>query len=85
MSMNREAYRLANEIKTLLHAEGDFLSECPGEEEMKHYKSEILKEVKKEKKKRTLYAQELSRGDDEGAQAYVQIGEPFEVELSPEP
>ena len=33
----------------------------------------------------TLYAQELSRGDDEGAQEYVQIGEPFEVELSSEP
>ena len=32
----------------------------------------------------TLYAQELSRGDDEGAQEYVQIGEPFEVELSSE-
>lgn len=52
MSMDREAYRLANEIKTELYADGDFLAQCPGEEEMKHYKSEILKEMKSEKKAR---------------------------------
>lgn len=54
MSMDREAYRLANEIKTEFHAKGDFLAECPGEEEMKHYKSKILHEIKKEKRDKRL-------------------------------
>lgn len=50
MSMDREAYRLANEIRTELYTDGDFLEKCPGEEKMKYDKSEILKEIKKEKK-----------------------------------
>ncbi len=54
MSMDREAYRLANEIQTELHADGDFLAECPGEEEMKRYKGEILGKIRREKKGRRL-------------------------------
>ena len=47
--MNREAYKLANEIKTELKAPGDYLSECPSDVEMKRYKNAVLSEIKKEK------------------------------------
>ena len=33
--MNREAYKLANEIKTELGAPEDYLAECPSDVEMK--------------------------------------------------
>lgn len=50
MSMDREAYKLANEIKTELGAHGESLWECPGDMEMKRYKNTVLNEIKKEKR-----------------------------------
>lgn len=52
MSMNREAYKLANEIKTELETYGDYLEECPSDVEMKRYKNNVLGEIKKEKQSR---------------------------------
>lgn len=49
MSMNREAYKLANEMNTELESHGDYLSECLSDVEMKRYKNTILGEIKKEK------------------------------------
>ena len=37
--MNREAYRLANEIGKELEADGDCLRECLSDVEMKRYES----------------------------------------------
>ncbi len=47
--MNREAYKLANEIKTELGAPGDCLEACPSDVEMKRYQKNVLKEIRKEK------------------------------------
>ena len=51
--MNREAYKLANEIKTELGASRDSLAECPSDVEMKRYKNSVLNEIRNEKKKKT--------------------------------
>ncbi len=48
--MNREAYRLANEIGTELEADGDCLRECLSDVEMKRYETRISEEIKKEKR-----------------------------------
>ena len=48
--MNREAYRLANEIGKELEADGDCLRECLSDVEMKRYESMISEEIKKEKR-----------------------------------
>ena len=47
--MNREAYELANRIKTELGTDEDYLKERPGDVEMKRYKNHILQEIEKEK------------------------------------
>lgn len=47
--MNREAYQLANEIKTELGTERDNLEWRPGDVEMKRYEKNVLEEIKKEK------------------------------------
>lgn len=52
MTMNREAYKLANNFKTELVANQDYLAECPSEIEMKRYKKTVLNEIKKEKQTR---------------------------------
>ena len=54
--MNREAYELANRIKTELGTDGDILLERPGDLKMKKYKNNMLQEIKREKqaKKRNL-------------------------------
>lgn len=49
MSMNREAYKLANEIKTELGAYGEYLEEGLSDIEIKRYKNNILNEIKKKK------------------------------------
>ncbi len=51
MSMSKEAYELANRIKTELRADGECLTEGPGDVEMKRYKTTVLDEIKKEKKR----------------------------------
>ena len=48
--MNREAYRLANQIKTDFLADGDCLMEGLKKKEMGRYKAAILTEIKKEKR-----------------------------------
>lgn len=48
--MNREAYRLANQIKTDFLADGDCLMEGLKEKEMGQYKAKILTEIHKEKR-----------------------------------
>ncbi len=48
--MNREAYKLANEIKTELGAPEDYLAECPSDVEMKRYQKNVLNEIRKEKR-----------------------------------
>ena len=54
--MNREAYKLANEIKTELGASGDYLAECPSDVEMKRYENRVLNEIRKEKQvKRNMF------------------------------
>ncbi len=50
MSMNREAYKLANKIRTDCRTDGDCLMECPEDMEMKRYETNVLKEIRKEKK-----------------------------------
>ena len=50
MSMNREAYRLANEIRTELEAEGDCLVESLGDMDMRKYETAVLGEIRKEKR-----------------------------------
>lgn len=47
MSMNREAYKLANEIKTELGEYGEYLEEGISDVEIKRYKNNILSEIKK--------------------------------------
>lgn len=47
MSMNREAYQLANEIRTELEAERNGLTDM----EMKKYQTAVLGEIRKEKRK----------------------------------
>ena len=47
--MNREAYELANRIKTELGTDGDILLESPGNFKMKKYKNNMLQEIKREK------------------------------------
>ena len=49
MSMNREAYELANRINTELDAERSYLTEGPGDIMTKKYKDTVLQEIKKEK------------------------------------
>lgn len=51
--MNREAYRLANEIRTDLPADGDWIMESPKErnQEMRRYETAVLKEIRNEKRK----------------------------------
>lgn len=51
MSMNREAYELANEIGAKLGAEGDCLIDGLKETDMKKYETAVLAEIRKEKKK----------------------------------
>ena len=48
--MNREAYRLANQIKTDFLADGDCLMEGLKKKEMGRYKAAILTEINKEKR-----------------------------------
>jgi hypothetical protein len=48
--MNREAYKLANEIKTEIGAPLDYLMECPSDVEMKRYENHILNKIRKEKR-----------------------------------
>ena len=48
--MNREAYRLANEIRTELEAEGDCLVESLGDMDMRKYETAVLGEIRKEKR-----------------------------------
>lgn len=48
--MNREAYRLANEIKTELEADRDCLIDSLTDTDMQKYHSRILGEIKKEKR-----------------------------------
>lgn len=50
MSMSREAYELANKIKTELGADGECLTESPDDVEMKRYKTAVSEEIKKEKR-----------------------------------
>lgn len=52
MSMNREAYELANRINTELDAERSYLTEGPGDIMTKKYKDTVLQEIKKEKQKK---------------------------------
>lgn len=47
--MNREAYELANRIKTEPGTDGDILLESPGDFKMKKYKNNMLQEIKREK------------------------------------
>ena len=49
--MNREAYRLANEIRTDFQADGDWLMERPEDLDMKTYEANALQEIRKEKRK----------------------------------
>lgn len=49
--MNREAYRLANEIRTDFQADGDRLMERPEDLDMKTYEANALQEIRKEKRK----------------------------------
>lgn len=51
--MNREAYRLANEIRTDFLADGDRLMECPEdmEMEMRRYETTALNEIRNERKR----------------------------------
>ena len=48
--MNREAYRLANGIRTELSADRDRLMESPEDMDMKQYEIHVLTEIRKEKK-----------------------------------
>ena len=48
--MNREAYRLANGIRTELSADRDRLMESPEDMDMKQYEIYVLTEIRKEKK-----------------------------------
>lgn len=50
MDMNRDAYKLANEIRTNVLDEGDRIMEGP-EEEMKKYEEHVLQEIRQEKKR----------------------------------
>lgn len=50
MSMNREAYRLANEIKTSPEADGDWLIEGLGDMDMKKYEKAVLGRIRKERR-----------------------------------
>ena len=50
--MKREAYELANSIKTECGTDKDRLTECPGDVEMKKYKNHILQEIRREKNKK---------------------------------
>lgn len=47
--MDREAYRLANRIRTDIPENGDRLMECPEDVDMKRYETNALKEIRKEK------------------------------------
>lgn len=49
MSMNREAYRLANEIRTDFLTEEDRLMEGPEDMDMKRYEANALREIRKER------------------------------------
>ena len=49
--MNKEAYRLANEIRTDLQTDREALMEGPGDMEMRRYEATALNEIRKEKKR----------------------------------
>ena len=49
MSMNREAYRLANELRTDSGADEAYLIDSLGDLDMKKYKNTVLREIKKDK------------------------------------
>lgn len=50
MSMNKEAYRLANEIKPSPKADRDWLIEGLGDMDMKKYEKAVLGEIRKERR-----------------------------------
>ncbi len=49
--MNREAYKLANEIRTTDWADGDCLMEGPEDMDMRRYEATVLNKIRQEKRK----------------------------------